>query len=722
MDNLPSFFNDDFLGIKLTSESDLALLPDAGFDYEDIKAQFDPQVPFYEKTDYIVSAASGVLTALLDVFLVKNMSLEDAHNWGSDRVNEFVIEAARFTGYKGKDLKGAVSHLEKYHIPGDAATSEFGGGLQHHLRDFSHHPSIVGLFFSLLTQFTGNVYGTDKSGAFKWEPVPDDMFIGGNTAEKLMFGTIKWMFHLISDMAGSSGSIGKRTGGTGIPGPLLSFMKEMSASPFFQIFKNENNDSVFSVWLSKLFNGTATGDGVRFDLRTELGLLYNQMKHSLPVIANEIIVRSYYLVSRFCVELSDKNIKSISQLNLVDINRIIPIKKRRLSRMLTISSGTFFAITTSVTVAKGIATENYAGIFINLNYVGIARFAIAFVGDFQYIKEDSQALFEEMKERQSARDKFFAEENIGVSYFVLSEKQACFLDSLKYQKIEYDISKSSVKDAEIKEKWKSQWLEKITEINEYDLITDEPRLYLDIRDEVKRTGDKFWLYLVAINLTGFKNYYPFGDDQSDDKKYKMLMFNSNYEQDCFSILQNIVDRDEYKKISILLNKNEDIVSGVSKNIVSGVATTMAFTALAGGVSVLTVPMTLALSSSSILLNGMLLTNENAVVTGGGALMRLLGLGSVSSSILKFLSSEGNILSECVCILTYCDILKAEKDNGTENIKDICNFLENSKEEFEADLAQMKASKSKDKDNKLIRASEQSLKYINRTIKEIKKKM
>jgi len=35
-------------------------------------------------------------------------------------------------------------------------TNDFGGGTVHRLRDFAHHPTIGGLAFSMLTQFTGN--------------------------------------------------------------------------------------------------------------------------------------------------------------------------------------------------------------------------------------------------------------------------------------------------------------------------------------------------------------------------------------------------------------------------------------------------------------------------------------------------------------------------------------------------------------------------------------
>src|SRR5690606_40702705 len=57
----------------------------------------------------------------------------------------------------------------------------------------------------------------------------------------------------VSDVAGSSSTVGK-SGGTGIPGPMLALAKELSVLP---IFKNINvGENSLSVFLSKLFNGT----------------------------------------------------------------------------------------------------------------------------------------------------------------------------------------------------------------------------------------------------------------------------------------------------------------------------------------------------------------------------------------------------------------------------------------------------------------------------------
>ena len=89
--------------------------------------------------------------------------------------------------------------LEHYTNHADKATAAFGGGLQHHLRDFSHHPTPVGLVCSILTQFTGNVYGTDVAGAFQCVPLNKDglNLVGKSFPEEITFGAVNWFFHMV---------------------------------------------------------------------------------------------------------------------------------------------------------------------------------------------------------------------------------------------------------------------------------------------------------------------------------------------------------------------------------------------------------------------------------------------------------------------------------------------------------------------------------------------
>ncbi|WP_157765338.1 hypothetical protein [Prevotella intermedia] len=112
----------------------------------------------------------------------------------------------------------------------------------------------MGLLFSMLTQFTGKVFGTDKSGAFIVEDVPSKELIGKDLSRKLEIGFVNWIFHMVSDIAGSSSSIAKGKYGAGLPGPFVSLLKELSSLPFFS--HKDSNNNKFCVWLSKLFNGT----------------------------------------------------------------------------------------------------------------------------------------------------------------------------------------------------------------------------------------------------------------------------------------------------------------------------------------------------------------------------------------------------------------------------------------------------------------------------------
>ena len=740
--NLPAL-PDNNLDLSLSTKLIPSFTPDEDYNFEDIKLQFDEQVPFYEKTDFAVAAASGLLTALIDILLVGDLSLEDAQNWGSEKINKFVVKAANVTGYKGSSLDGAVKHLEKsFHMPGDAAKDAFGGGLQHHLRDFSHHPTLAGLFFSLLMQFTGKCFGTDVNGNFILPPVPVPgwMYIGKTVPEKILFGTIHWMFHLISDMAGSSSSVGR---GTGIPGPILSFMKEMSSLPFFKNVKVKFKDDsmALSKWISKLFNGTAV-KGVRFDLRTELGIIYHGFMHCLPVLANECIVRGYFLISRLCYEISDKKIKSIEGLKSIELDNILPFNNRRLTRMLTISSGTFFAATTSATVIKGVATQNYASIFVNLNYVGIARFAIAVKADYAYMKEDIKKLQDDIAQREVERTKYALEHEIDIAQFTLTESQGRILYSLELQKVLYDISKTTSKKKANKEQWLEEWQKTLPNSEQYPLITDEPELYLTLRDEADKKGDKSWLYLVAMELYRFNPYYGLGNSVEEDKSYKSLHMNCDYENEIFTVLQSYIDKPIYKDITDAIKKYELLLNGTVKKIVTGVTTTMVITAASGGLAFAFAPtIAVALVGESFAgLSGVALTNASlaavgggalaaggmgmsggtAIITGGGALLSMLGSGGMSATSLKFLSSRGNIISECANILTYCDLALLKIKKRKDEVVLVQNKLKNDYEEWIANIKQMESMKPADKDKKLLKQSKDNLVIIENTIKQINK--
>lgn len=349
------------------------------------------------KWDYIVPIASGAMTAALDIFWVKDISLRDAHTWGAKKTEDFVIRVAQSKKDGVKDLAGAVTALEEmYPISADKLTNDFGGGSYHHLRDYSHHPTVVGLMFSVVSQFSGKGYGTDTSGKFIIKDIPGwkkpDLFTG------IFNGTVTWIFHMLSDIAGSSSTIRMGKEGTGLPGPLMSFLKELSSIPLVQKLtstdKNGNNN--FSVVCSKLFTGTLLGDHdangkivkdgqLRFDFRTELGIMHEafENKQHVPILINELIVCSFYSVSRFCNALREADVETVEELKRIDIRDFLPWNSAALRHMRTLASTVFSAIDITVAGTKAAAKNknNPTGFALDfmqsINYVGVARLTVA---------------------------------------------------------------------------------------------------------------------------------------------------------------------------------------------------------------------------------------------------------------------------------------------------------------------------------------------------------
>lgn len=359
---------------------------------DEINVDVDRLINHADGIDYMVAVGSGIIAGAIDILFVGEFSIEGAKNWGGEKINDFVIRIAKTQGYDKNDLGGAVQFLEKkFPIAADKVFNKFGGGKQHHLRDFSHHPTIVGLFFSLLTQFTEKVYGTDVTGVFLMVDLESNGLVGKNFPEKVVFGIVNWFFHMVSDMAGSTSSIHAGKSGTGLPGPILSFLKEVSALPIFRNM-NEKGYKEISVWISKLFNGTLLGkrdtDGkliepIQFDLRTELGIVHEIGKQALPVIINECVVRGFYFIRRFITELKTNNIKKVNDLEMINWGNTVPFRNRTIVRMLTISTGTLEAIDLAdaaieSAIKSGGTLPAFAGnMILRVNFVGIGRFAIA---------------------------------------------------------------------------------------------------------------------------------------------------------------------------------------------------------------------------------------------------------------------------------------------------------------------------------------------------------
>ncbi len=357
-----------------------------------------------DRYDVAASISSGALTAGLDVLWVGDISLFEAHKWGIKKTDDFVLFVAKCKGYKGKEIAGAIKKLEElYPWDGDKLTNKFGNGFFHHLNDFSHHPTPTGLLFALLTEFTGFGYGTDSTGQFVRYELPEGRV--KNPIDAIYMATINWVFHLISDMAGSSGTrYESNKFGTGLMGPLGAALKELSSIPGIRNIMgttshNHSNKATtynFSMTCTKLFEGTLfrkrdeNGRIIKesiipFDLRTELGIIPESLKNSqhIPVILNQIIVAAFYSVRRFFIQIKEKQIDSIERLDEIDISKCLPWKNDTVRHMRMISTTTFSVIDMTAAGIKAAAknSDNAAGFakdFLQgINYWGLGSFALA---------------------------------------------------------------------------------------------------------------------------------------------------------------------------------------------------------------------------------------------------------------------------------------------------------------------------------------------------------
>ncbi|MBQ7918736.1 MAG: hypothetical protein IJ324_02175 [Lachnospiraceae bacterium] len=535
---------------KLSTELQIKLLSDekyiaAGTDFErhiyDLDAQIDMLSSHADKLDYLVAIASGLLCGMMDILLVGEFDLARGRDIADAKVNEFVQKTAEKLGCKDRDIKSSVAFLEKmFPIPSDGNTPDFGGGLQHHLRDFAHHPTMVGLMFSLLTQFAEKSYGTDTMGNFLIVPVPEKsrIFIGEDVPDKIVKGTIVWFFHLISDIAGSSSTAGLG-GGTGIPGPILSMAKELATLPLFKDMQVQG-ESV-SVVLSKLFNGTlfAKKDSngkiiketvVKFDFRGELGALAELGRQALPVLANECIVRVFFFLRRFAMQIKQHKIEHLSDLSKLNWNGIKPINNPTLTRMLTIATGVF----TAVDITEAVVTQKY---WVSVNYVGVGRFAVAVgaetvnflkIRDVQKIKD----MYEEIgRNTHTATDsRIYERIGDGMNYekLGLTLEQTEILYNLEYLKTVNDVHATNIpigkeKVKSLKWEWIHEWKSYME--SGFEGFTQVPgaKLHWYSKEElIKRVEANepygTWLRLVLLETMLFEPYYALSTEKNEDGK------------------------------------------------------------------------------------------------------------------------------------------------------------------------------------------------------------
>ena len=622
-----------------------------------------------DQMDYFIAVASGVICSMMDILWVGEFNLGRGRDFAQNEVEGLVKKTANLLGYKDDDIKGAVKFLEKrFPIPADGNTPDFGGGLQHHLRDFAHHPTIVGLIFSLLTQFTEMSYGTDTSGGFIIARVPDKSkeFIGNSIPDKIFKGTVIWLFHLISDIAGSSNTAGLG-GGTGIPGPILSMVKEISALPFMRdVCVNEESLSKF---LAKVFNGTLfakhdeagkiiKGTEIKMDFRGELGALVEIGRQAVPVIANDCIVRTFYFVRRFTGILKKNAISSIKNLRNLDWKEIVPFNNPTISRMLLVATGVF----TAVDITEAVVNEKY---FVSVNYVGVGRFTIALGEEIiNYLEvrnvKDIKDMYEKIQRNTYSKvdDKIYGrlKDTLDVEKFALTIEQTEILYNIELQKTLNDIEHTAVPiGAEgvknLKRAWVQEWKHYMElgfagfmQNDNAELHWYEPEELAERINANKPEG--VWYRLVLLEAMVFEPYYPLSlekdkkGNETPSKKYQSINnpvsgFKKNV-GDAFlddKYLFRLASTGYVARLRKTYNKVLHELNEVLKSAITGLAITAAITlvtVLTAGLFAPTIAVALV-GSNFAGLSGAALTSACLAYLGGGA-VAFGGLGMAGGTM------------------------------------------------------------------------------------------
>lgn len=245
-----------------------------------------------DRYDYLIAVACGVIGGAVDIFFVGTPGNSLLENWTDSQVDNVIRKFAQMTGWNPKEGKkenvaSAIYFLEKkFKVNYDQRYSRDVGGLfdmstkNHHIMSLSHSPDIIGLFFSILNQFTSTSTFIAKG---KVVTIKTDTFElqGGNIIAKLYCGAANWFGHIMSDMAGSSGGRGNSGRGSGVAVPFYELFQFCKFGKF-NVGKNRQDLATIAV------RAFQEGYDFRFGLAT-----------SIPVLITELFIRLIWSIRRY---------------------------------------------------------------------------------------------------------------------------------------------------------------------------------------------------------------------------------------------------------------------------------------------------------------------------------------------------------------------------------------------------------------------------------------
>lgn len=211
-----------------------------------IKEEFTIKNAQCDKYDYLIAGTCGVIGGLIDIFFVGMPGEGSLTKVADNAVDSAVEKFASACGWSGakngaNSTKSAIGYLENnFKVNYDQATTYGPNGTDgavknlspknHHLKSLGHSPDLIGLFFSILNQFTDTSTFISNGQIITIDTETHELK-GGNFIAKVFSGFANWLGHLFSDMAGSSGASGR---GAGIPIPFYNLLLLLDVGEFGQ--------------------------------------------------------------------------------------------------------------------------------------------------------------------------------------------------------------------------------------------------------------------------------------------------------------------------------------------------------------------------------------------------------------------------------------------------------------------------------------------------------
>lgn len=246
-----------------------------------------------DKYDYLTAVGCGALAGIIDIFAVGSPNDSVLGKWTDSQVDNCVLQFTKMIDKDGKvkdgNIASAIGFLEKkFKVNYDQRNSTDVGNLfqmgtkNHHMKSLAHSPDIVGLFFSILNQFT-STSSFLHDGQLITISTDTYELQGENWISKIFCGAANWFGHLMSDIAGSSGGRGAANGGRG-SGIVMPFFELFGLCNFgkFNIGKDRQDLATIA---TRVFQ-----EG--YDLRFGITM-------AIPVLVCDLLIRLIWALRRF---------------------------------------------------------------------------------------------------------------------------------------------------------------------------------------------------------------------------------------------------------------------------------------------------------------------------------------------------------------------------------------------------------------------------------------